>query len=247
MFGLRTKRTHRDRQSGLVFRWRLPVGSHLGFVAAVGVVALLSAGLATAVRVRVGGPPREPERRGALVLVPQGPEWRALEMLALEAGPMPRREHPATEAAIAGLLAGQVADATPPGHTYQPRLSPVPVNLPSVASMSDRRPSPGVLPALPTPPQPSENPPPPETSQPLVLAANGIRAIVPQDPPPPALARGNRYLLAYDESGRVTRVTTLFAETPTSDDRAELWLRQLRIENGTRAGGWTAVEISSRP
>ena len=245
MFGLRTKRTNRDRQSGLVFQWRLPVSSHLGFLSAIGVVTLISVGLAAAVRVRVGGPPRQPERRGSLVLVPQGAEWRALEMLALEAGPMPRREDPAAEPAAAGLLARTMAVATPPGYRYQPRLHPVPVDIPvpEVEAAADR--SPGVLPPLLPPQEPSQNPPRPDPSQPLVLAGSGIRATAPPTPPPASLSRGNRYLLGYDAAGLVTRVTTLFAAEPATDDRAELWLRQVRLEGGQKTGGWTAVEISS--
>jgi hypothetical protein len=247
MFGLRTKRTKRDRQSGLVFQWRLPVSSHLGFLTAVGVVALISAGLAAAVRVRVGGPPRQPERRGALVLVPQGAEWRALEMLALEAGPMPRREDPAGEPAAAGLLARTTAAATPPGYSYQPRLRPVPVDMPVAEVASAAGPLPGVLPPLPPPQEPSQNPPRPDPPRPLVLTTGGIRAIPPADASPAGPARGNRYLLAYDEAGRVTRVTTLFTSGAAADERAELWLRQVRLEGGAKTGGWTAVEISSGP
>jgi hypothetical protein len=247
MFGLRTKRTNRDRQSGLVFQWRLPVSSHLGFISAVGVVALISVGLAAAVRVRVGGPPRQPERRGSLVLVPQGAEWRALEMLALEAGPMPRRADPAAEPAAAGLLARTIDAASPPGYRYQPRLHPVPVDLPVAELEAAARPSPGVLPPLPPPQEPSQNPPRPDPSRPLVLAGGGIRASAPTSPPPASLARGNRYLLGYDAAGRVTRVTTLFAAEPATDDRAELWLRQVRLEGGRKTGGWTAVEITSGP
>ena len=104
MFNLRQKCTTRDRQSGLVFQWRLPVASHLGFFAAVGLVGLLSVGLAAVVRVRVTGPPRLPERRGSLILVPQGKEWRALEMLALEAGPMPRGQDLALEPAVRAII-----------------------------------------------------------------------------------------------------------------------------------------------
>jgi hypothetical protein len=79
------------------------------------------------------------------------------------------------------------------------------------------------------------------------LAGGGIRASAPTSPPPASLARGNRYLLGYDAAGRVTRVTTLFAAEPATDDRAELWLRQVRLEGGRKTGGWTAVEITSGP
>ncbi len=245
MFGLRTKRTIRDRQSGLVFQWRLPVSSHLSFFAAIGVVGLISAGLAAAVRVRVAGPPRLPERRGSLILVPQGDEWQALEMLALEAGPMPRRESPANDPSVQALIADEMAAASAPGYAYAPRLRPVTVKMPPIEQPADSSSSPGVLPPLPKLQEPSQNPPLPDPSRPLVLASGDLTATAPAILAPVSLARGNRYLLAYDANGRVTRVTTLFAAEPATDDSAELWLRQVVLEGGTKDGGWTAVEISS--
>ena len=245
MFGLRTKRTVRDRQSGLVFQWRLPLASHFSFLAAIGVVGLITAGLAAAVRVRVGGPPRQPERRGSLILVPQGDEWQALEMLALEAGPMPRRENPANDPAVLAMISDELAAASPPGFAYQPRLRPVAVEIPSVEVPAVSKPSPGALPPLPALQEPSQNPPLPDPSRPLVLANGGLKAIAPAALAPPSLARGNRYLLTYDADGRVIRVTTLSAAEPAADDSAELWLRQVTLKGGSKDGGWTAVEISS--
>lgn len=245
MFGLRHKRTNRDRQSGLVFQWRLPVSSHLSFFAALGVVTLISAGLAATVRVRVTGPPRQPERRGSLILVPQGEEWRALEMLALEAGPMPRRDDPTREPSVQALVAEGMAATRTPGYAYQPRLRPVSVEIPAVMAPAASSGSPGVLPPLPAMQEPSQNPPLADPSRPLVLANGGIRAIAPADLPPAGLKRGNRYLLGYDGAGRVTRVTSLYAAEPATDDLAELWLRQVILEGGSKSGGWTAVEISS--
>lgn len=247
MFNLRHKRTTRDRQSGLVFQWRLPVSSHFNFLAAIGVVALISAGLAAGVRVRLAGGARQPERRGSLILVPQGDEWRALEMLALEAGPMPRREAPALEPAVQARIAAEMAAVLPPGYAYQPQLRPVAIEVVPVEAPSAARSSPGVLPPLPEPQEPSQNPPLPAPSQPLVLASGGIRALPPAALPPASLARGNRYLLGYDGHGHVTRVTTISAAEAATDDSAEQWLRQVTLEGGTRDGGWTAVEISSGP
>jgi hypothetical protein len=245
MFNLRHKRTSRDRQSGLVFQWRLPVSSHFNFIAAIGVVALVAASLAATVRVRVGGPSRLPERRGSLVLVPAGDEWRALEMLALEAGPMPRREAPSLEPAVRAMIAESVALALPPGYAYQPRLRPVEVEAAPLETPSAARPSPGVLPPLPDPREPSQNPPLPAPARPLVLAGGGIVAIPPAALPPPSLALGNRYLLGYNGLGRVTRVTTISAAETSADGNAEQWLRQVTLEGGSKDGGWVAVEIAS--
>ncbi|MCW1926191.1 hypothetical protein OKA05_26775 [Luteolibacter arcticus] len=245
MFNLRHKRTTRDRQSGLVFQWRLPVGNTGRFLLAFVVVALVTAGLAASVRVRVGSVSRQPERRGSLILVPQGKEWQSLEMLALEAGPMPRRADPAGDPAVKDLIDRSMAAARPPGYRYEPELRAVTVEIPTAVMSEEADTSPGVLPPLPVPEPPSQNPPLPDPSRPLVLSNGGVRAIAPAAMLPASLARGNRYLLGYDANGRVTRVTTLFTAEPAADDSGQQWLRQIIIEGGDKAGGWTAVEISS--
>jgi hypothetical protein len=251
MFLGRIKRTSRDRESGLVFQWRLPVSSRFRFISAFGVVALLTAGLAASVRVRVGGSVRQPERRGSLVLVPRGEEWRSLEMLALEAGPIPLPADPLSNPAVSARINSSVSAASAPGYRYHPFLRPVPVEVPAVADVTTL--SSGLLPPLPVPEEPAKRPPPPDSFRPVVLASRGIRAEIPESAAPAGVAPGNRYMLAYDGSGRVFQVTTLFSK-PTkagveadakAKAEAEAWLRQLRIEGGTKEGGWTAVEISS--
>jgi hypothetical protein len=244
MFNLRHKRTTRDRQSGLVFQWRLPVSNTLRSMLAFGLVALVTAGLAASVRVRVGNVSRQPERRGTMIMVPQGKEWLALEITALEAGPMPRRSDPAGDPAVKNLIDQSMAKARPPGYRYEPELRPVAIEIP-MAAVKDEKASIGVLPPLPVPDPPSQNPPLPDPARPLVLSSGGVRALAPAAVPPASLARGNRYLLSYDANGRVTRVTTLFSAAPVADGGAEQWLRQVTIEGGDKGGGWTAVEIAS--
>jgi hypothetical protein len=244
MFNLRHKRTTRDRERGLVFQWRLPVGNTMRFLMALGVVSLITAGLAASVRVRVGNVSRQPERRGSMVLVPQGKDWEALEILALEAGPMPRRSDPAGDPEVKSLIDASMVKARPPGYRYEPQLRPVHVEIP-IAAGKDEKASIGVLPPLPVPEPPSQNPPLPDPARPLVLSDEGVHAVPPATVPPASLARGNRYLLGYDANGRVTRVTTLFSAAPAADDEVEQWLRQVTIEGGDKKGGWTAVEIAS--
>ncbi|MCW1886961.1 hypothetical protein OKA04_19635 [Luteolibacter flavescens] len=245
MFHSRHKRTSRDRESGLVFQWRLPVGHTLRFLMAVGVVSLITAGLAATVRVRVGNVPRQPEQRGSLILVPHGKEWQSLELMALEAGPMPRRPDPAGDVTVKEAIARSMATARQPGYRYEPELRPVEVEIPLAMKDEDASTSPGILPPLPVPEPPSQNPPLPDPLRPLVLSSAGIRAITPATMPPATLARGNRYLLGYDGSGRVNRVTMLISAEPVPDDSGEQWLRQIIIEGGEKGGGWTAVEIAS--
>lgn len=245
MFNLRHKRASRDRESGLVFQWRLPVGHTVRFLMAVGVVALITAGLAATVRVRVGDAARLPEQRGSLILVPQGKEWQSLELMALEAGPMPRRSDPADVPAVKEAIAGSMAAAREPGYRYEPELRPVTVEVPLAMKDEAAASAPGVLPPLPVPEPPSQNPPVPDPSRPLVLSTDGVRAIPPAAAPPAGLARGSRYLLGYDAAGRVTRVTMLISPEAAPDDSGEHWLRQVIIEGGKKGGGWTAVEIAS--
>ena len=245
MFAGRSKRTHRDRESGLVFQWRLPVSNHLRLISAFCVVALITAGLAASVRVRVGASSvRHPERRGSLILVPGGDEWKTLQVLAMEAGPMPRRADPAAAPAVKSIIDASLASASAPGYRYQPSLRPVGVEVQD--SLDPGMESPGVLPPLPLPTPPSPNPPLPDPARPVVLATGGLRVLLPETEAPAGLAGGNRYLLGYDGSGRVIRVTTLFSQkTGNGGPEAEAWLRQLKIEGGAKQGGWTAVEISS--
>lgn len=245
MFGGRLKRASRDRESGLVFQWRLPISNHLRLLSAFCVVGLITAGLAASVRVRVGGgPQRHPERRASLILVPRDDDWKALQMLALEAGPMPRREDPTRTPAVKSIIDATLASASAPGYRYQPFLRPVGIEIQD--SIGSGKESPGILPPLPVPEPPSLTPPLPDPSRPVVLASGGLRVIEPGAEAPAGLARGSRYLLGYDVSGRVTRVTALSSQKAGNGGaEAEAWLRQLKIEGGSDKGGWTAVEISS--
>ena len=247
MFGLRHKRTTRDRRLGLVFQWRLPVGNSMSLLGAILLVSLITAGLAATVRVRVGGGgPRHPERRASLIVVPPGEDWQALKTMAQEAGPFPVREDPSKDPALQALIQQGIAAAGTPGYRYSPSYQLVRVDLPDPAKEAAAKISPGVLPALP----PAELPVIPANPPPglclLVLATNGMRAKVSEAPPPPGALPGNRYLITYDSAGRVTRVSTVFAppEAAAGADAVEVWLRQAQIEGGDKNGGGTVVEIS---
>ncbi len=242
MFAARSKRSSRDRDCGLVFQWRLPVGNHWRFIAAFCIVGVLGAGLAAAVRVRAGSAVRQPERRGSLVLIPRGEEWRALEMLALEAGPMPLRADPSGDPAVKPLIDESIAAGMSAGYRYRPSFLPVEVEESAAAGQPGFS---AVLPPLPEPEPPSAAPPLPERLRPVVLASGGLRLLPPGEAAPAGLAPGSRYLLTYDAGGRVTRVAALFSAKAGDDAAAEVWLRQCRVEGGAKEGGWTAVEISN--
>lgn len=250
MFGLRHKRTTRDRSHGLVFQWRLPVGNSMGFCMAILVVVPISVGLAASVRVRIGGgAPRHAERRGTLVVVPSTPEWDALRTMAEEAGPFPVREDPTLNPAVAELIHQGMSTATPPGYLYQPKYQAVELAIPNPAAETTDKLSLGVLPSLPeaeAPVLPDPATPAPGVV-PLVLAASGPKAKAPEGAPPAGALQGNRYLLFYDAEGRVTRVTTVFCPPEGAADAAatEVWLRKTLIEGGVKAGGCVVVEISN--
>jgi hypothetical protein len=247
MFGLRSKRTTRDRRIGLVFQWRLPVSSRMTFLSAIALVALLSAGLAATVRVRVGGGgARHPERRGSLVIVPQGDDWQFLRILALEAGPFPAREDPSRDPAVVALVRESMAAADIPGYRYQPVFQHIPVAEPASPSLIAGQTVPVDLPPLPEPEAPPADALPRTALKPVVLAADGLRALPPAAPPPAGVVQGNRYLLGYDPAGRVLRVITISGSQEAAADTAavESWLRQIAIEGGEKSGGWAAVEIS---
>jgi hypothetical protein len=249
MFGLRTKRTTRDRRMGLVFQWRLPVGNHMSFISAIAVVALISVGLAATVRVRVGaGVPRHPERRGSLIVVPQGEDWQFLRTMALEAGPFPVREDPSRDPAVAALIRASMGGADLPGYRYQPAFQPISVAETASALSPAETVAPADLPPLPDLEPPTPDSAPKTVLQPLVLTANGVRALPPAGLPPAGLLPGNRYLLSYSPSGRVLRVTTVFSPQEAAGSAAvESWLRQVTIEGGEKSGGWATVEISGGP
>lgn len=254
MFGLRHKRTTRDRSHGLVFQWRLPVGNSMSFCTAILVVVLITAGLAASVRVRIGGGavPRHAERRGTLIVVPPGPEWDSLRTMAADAGPFPVRKDPTQDPAVAELIRQGMAAASPPGYLYQPQYQAVDLAIPNPAAETAEKLSPGVLPPLPemdapVPADPAAQAP---GLVPLVLAAHGPRAVAPEGAPPAGALLGNRYLLFYDAEGRVTRITAVFSAAADPANQAapaaiEAWLRRTLIEGGEKSGGCVAVEISS--
>ena len=249
MFGLRQKRTTRDRSHGLVFQWRLPVGNSMSFCTAILVVVLISAGLAASVRIRIGsvGIPRHAERRGTLVVVPSGEEWNSLRTMAAEAGPFPVREDPTRDPAVVELIRQGLAAARPPGYRYQPVYQDVELAIPNPAAETAEKVSHGVLPPLPEAEAPVQGANAASGVAPLVLAANGPKAKAPEVAPPAGALQGNRYMLNYDAAGRVSRVITIFCAPEAQEDApaAESWLRRTLIEGGEKAGGWVAVELSS--
>lgn len=233
----RTRRERRDRESGLIFGWRLPLGSNVWLLASIAIVGVLAVGLATTVRVHIGGTMRLPERRASLVLVPSNsPDWQSLRRQALEAGPFPARIELANEAAVHRILR-EAQTKLPPATVYEPAWREIPVTL------GDREIPAMMLPPLPAPEIPPAGPPAPPPP-PGVVALQGGASVTPVGAPPAGLLRSQRWLLGYDGNGRVNRVIDLSPAGERPRPSAEAWLLGATVGGGQREGGWLAVEMA---
>lgn len=237
MGALRTKRALRDRECGLIFSWRLPVGDHFRLGAAILTVALLATGLAASVRVRIGEGARPIERRASMVVIPSAPEWRALEMRALEAGPFPSRTDLARDPGFVVARSAALKAGMPSGVVYQPAWREVPIR-PRVEGGEVSV----MLPPLP----PVESRPAAEPAGVLsssVAVIGGDARIESSDPPPPVTGR-SRHLVFHLPDGRITGLVDLNAAAgaPPGGDLAGWW-RRARVVGGAKEGGWIAVEV----
>lgn len=235
---LRTKRAIRDRESGLVFSWRLPVGGNVRLGAALLTVGVVATGLAATVRVRIGEGTRPIERRASMVIVPSSPEWRALEMRALEAGPFPAKSDLSRDSAFVGARAAALRLLTPPGVVYEPVWREVPVQPTTEESAVDV-----MLPPLPVAELRAAAEPVGIVSS-TVSVIGGAAKIESSEPPPPVTGR-SRHLVYHLPDGRITSLVDLGASAGIvpGGDLADWW-RGSRVVGGAAQGGWIAVEVS---
>jgi hypothetical protein len=237
MISYRAKRERRDRDSGLVFCWRLPVGNGGTLCLSVIIAGLLAAGLSSVVRVHVNGAVRQPERRGTFVMLESGsPEANALEMLAMEAGPFPARARPSQDPVVKDLLAQAISGWMPAGTAYRPEWQDISLAAPRAA---DRISPAVVLPPLPDP-EASVQPEMPARRPMRPISLSKGMNITGQGPAPDSLKEGTRFLVCYDGSGLITRVTALGA---TDALPVEAWLLSARVEGGEKKGGWLPMEV----
>ncbi|MDB6079009.1 MAG: hypothetical protein JWO82_2756 [Akkermansiaceae bacterium] len=240
MLASRSKRERRDRDSGLVFSWRLPVGNGMTIFTSVVLVGLMAAALSSAIRIHVEGNARQPERRGAFVMLESGsPELKILERIALEAGPFPVRAHPSQDPAVKGQLQSAVTGWMPAGTEYHPAWQ----NVPAEIRWSREKAAPAVvLPPLPDP-ESSVQPATPATPP---LRANSLASgvsITPESPVPAGIAAGTRFMVSYDATGQIDRVSALKPDERSGAGVADLWLIGARVEGGGPDGGWLAMEV----
>ena len=246
MFRLRSRLQRRDRESGLVFSWRVPVSSLMSLVVAFLLVGGVSLALATLVRVRIG--PADPleQRTGSLVVVPAEAGGSALERFAREAGPFPNRWNPAADPEYAALRRRALREAGDPTLRYHARL--MEIELPD--ELLPGEPGAGILPPLPEVELPPPATVPREVELGLMVLRSGEGPAVQLpglelDPKAASASTGLRFLLRHDASGRVIEVSPLGGD-PASAELAA-WLGAARVTGHGGAAGGIVVETQVRP
>lgn len=244
MFRRRSTLQHRDRESGLAFSWRLPLSSGGSLFAAFVLVGLGALALSAAVRVSFGHTRTEGQSRASVVVIPMDRGGARIEREALEAGPFPVRWNPAADLNYSALRNRAIRKATDVGVPYEPAL----------ASIDREEGDPGagivagpvVLPALPDRLlEPEGEPSQREVGHGLrvLKSAKGISLLhavlfLPADQS--AELVGVRYLLEYDQDGRVLEVTRLDSGDPKAPVVA--WVARARVEGNEGKPGWLVVE-----
>lgn len=248
MFRARSKLQRRDQDSGLVFSWRVPLTSAASFVVAMLLVGLVSVGLATLVRIKVEGRVEQEQQRASLVLVSEDAGGRWLEAMAIEAGPYPFPLNPAADPAYAALRGQALREASGAGVGYLPK--PVPLEMEAGNLGGDRNQEITFFPPLPVAPKST----PSERSRETTLRASVVRSgagprlqlpRLPLEAKDAVAASGRRFLIGYQEDGRVREVTPLNPEDTPADLLG--WLGRARVRDHADQAGWLVVESTIEP
>lgn len=244
MFQGRGQLQRRDREVGLTFNWRIPVSSSGTWAVSVLLVGLISAVLATTVRVKIGGDPHREREHGTLVLVPGDQGGDALVRSAIEAGPFPARWNPAADPAYVALRRDALRLATMGGLPYRPEIVAGEMASDGLG-LSSQDFAGGVFPALPDVRDSGA------TAEVLEVmlgvrvldAGPGVsfgHAALPLPAESAGELVGRRFLVAYDEAGRVVDVVALSSRAR----RAALvkWLSRGLVRGHSGKAGWISVE-----
>lgn len=233
----------RDRDSGLGFNWRVPVSSATSLFVALLVVGAVAVVLAVGVNVRVGKDRSLREHRATMTLIPSGPEGDALEWMAREAGPYPFRR----QAATGGVQIGDVAPLSIADPAYVPDLSAV-----GISADTDGRSRAAdwqVLPPLPVVGERRQEPSVRSIRVGLLMIGGDKKAVLDFGEKALPVAEsskwlGERFLIGYEESGRVTEVVPL--DPKAMEPEVMQWLREVRVMHATSGDRWLVVECVSR-
>lgn len=251
MFRGRNKLQRRDREWGLIFSWRLPRSSGGAFFLALALVSGAAFLLAIGVRVRAGAAPGPPGERASLMILSKDGRGDWVERRAIEAGPFPVRWNPAADPEYAARRAAALRAASAPGPPRLPRLTSVDWDRVSDPVTEPASGAPTRLPPLPEAGDPF-----PETGidpvVPLVLRLAGrdesltlIGGEAVLDAGAASGEVGVRYLLEYDDRGRIHEIMRLDSEEP----RGVIveWISKSRFRGHGGEPGWAVVETFVKP
>lgn len=251
MFRGRNKLQRRDREWGLIFSWRLPPSSGGALCLALALVSGAAFLLGIGVRVRAGAAPGPPGERASLMILSKDGRGDWVERRAIEAGPFPVRWNPAADPEYAARRAEALRAASAPGPPRLPGLTPMEWEGdpdPGEEASAGR--------AMRLPPLPEIGDPFPETGidpvVPLVLRLAGrdesltlIGGEAVLNAETASGEVGVRYLLEYDDRGRIHEIMRLDSEEP----RGVIvdWISESRFRGHGGKPGWAVAETFVKP
>ena len=236
-----------DRDTGLVFGWRVPVSSGGSLFFSVCVVSLLALAVSAAVRVRVGKRTVVTEERGSVVFVPES-HWAAeMDRIVRESGPFPARWNPAADLEFAALRRQAQKAATDVNLPYA--SEPVEIALRPERMGPRSLGQAGFLPPLPASPI-TANAGGPEVSfvlMPVQQSDDGFGVDAKPWTIPAAESAGvggSRFLLEYNRFGRIVEATGSAGE-----ERPELiqWIMGAQVTGAPKRPGFLNVEVVIQP
>ena len=237
------KLRERDRASGLVFSWRLPLSSRGSFWLSLCLVSILAVVFVTGVRVQGFGKVADVGDQARLIILPGGHQGNWANRRAIESGPFPARWNLASDPDYVAMRAEALRSASETGPLPSLRLAEF--------DWVDERPVWGMekimhLPSL----SESKNSAPKKSGErivPLVLhllsAEEGVELLAGEmrhEPPINEAEVGIRFFLKHDAQGRVQEVIRF----DSAESQPELldWMMRHRVHGHAGKSGWVMVE-----
>ena len=254
MIGRRHKRTVRDRESGLVFSWRLGQSSRLRLACAILVVVVLSGLVGGMVSVRVAPAPRLQERKAEMLAMPSGMDAVEWQIRCDEAGPFPSRFTPSSLPVMEDEVGRRMEDLGQPKIRYRAVMREFPKEqdavYPPAASKGER-----VFPERSNSDEISSNGE--ESSKtegrlnPRLLILAGaptgtqptLLPPLPKDISSSSTASTWRFVIRVAESGRVIDCMPAIGASASVPSEVENWVRSVRFGRKAAALGWFGIEV----